>query len=211
MWASSPTALNRTNIARISYVKYSTGANKTTRTVHRAFGKPDQTAARRAFLADRAIGEWHAETKCLFCASALFRTLASLFCILFSDKPEKSMPPEARPCCAKEISRTANIKKALCRSREPFARYEIGRKESIELLSVLASSFRLLLTLQAGAHIMFSLLDFSDNASLCAAALEPLESIFQGFAFLDANFRHRFPSLRRNRLDPDCFQGHSLA
>ena len=28
-------------------------------------------------------------------ATALFRTPASLFCILFSDKPEKSMPPEA--------------------------------------------------------------------------------------------------------------------
>ena len=44
-------------------------------------------------------------------ATALFRVPASLFCILFSDKPEKSMPPEARPCCAKEISRTANIKR----------------------------------------------------------------------------------------------------
>ena len=211
MWASSPTALHRTDIVRISYVKYSTGANRMICMTYRALRKPGQTAARRAFLTGRAIGEWHAETKCLFCASALFRTPASLFCILFSDKPEKSMPPEARPCCAKKNGRTANIKKALCRSREPFARYEIGRKESIELLSVLASSFRLLLTLQAGAHIMFSLLDFSDNASLCTAALEPLESIFQGFAFLDANFRHRFPSLRRNRLDPDCFQGHSLA
>ena len=211
MRASSPTTLNRTNIVRIPYVKYSSGANRMICTTYRALRKPGQTAARRAFLTGRAIGEWHAETKCLFCASALFRTPASLFCILFSDKPEKSMPPEARPCCAKKNGRTANIKKALCRSREPFARYEIGRKESIELLSVLASSFRLLLTLQAGAHIMFSLLDFSDNASLCTAALEPLESIFQGFAFLDANFRHRFPSLRRNRLDPDCFQGHSLA
>ena len=34
---------------RIPYVKYSTGANKTTRTVYRAIGKPHQTAARRAF------------------------------------------------------------------------------------------------------------------------------------------------------------------
>ena len=33
------------------------------------------------------------------------------FCILFSDKPEKSMPPEARPCCAKKNGRTANIKR----------------------------------------------------------------------------------------------------
>ena len=180
-------------------------------TTYRALRKPDSTAARRAFLADRAIGEWHIETKCLFRRDSAISYPGVSFLHTFSDKPEKSMPPEARPCYAKEIGRTANIKKALCRSREPFARYEIGRKESIELLSVLASSFRLLLTLQAGADIMLSLLDFSDNASLCTAALEPLESIFQGFAFLDANFRHRFPSLRRNRLDPDCFQGHSLA
>ena len=34
---------------RIPYVKYSTGANEATRTVYRAFGKPNQTAARRAF------------------------------------------------------------------------------------------------------------------------------------------------------------------
>ena len=44
---------------RIPYVKYSTGANKTTRTVYRALGKPNQTAARRAFLAERTIGERH--------------------------------------------------------------------------------------------------------------------------------------------------------
>ena len=30
---------------RLPYVKYSTGANKATRTVHRAIGKPNQTAA----------------------------------------------------------------------------------------------------------------------------------------------------------------------
>ena len=102
------------------------------------------------------------------------------------------------------------MKAALCFRRAPLISWFSRKKgELVELLSVLASSFRLLLTLQAGAHIMFSLLDFSDNASLCTAALEPLESIFQGFAFLDANFRHCFPSLRRNRLNPDCFQGRS--
>ena len=53
---------------RLPYVKYSTGANRTTCTAYRALGKPDSTAARRAFLAGRIIGEWHAETKCLFCA-----------------------------------------------------------------------------------------------------------------------------------------------
>ena len=44
MWASSPTALNRTKIVRIPYVKYSTGANGTTRTEYCALGKPNQTA-----------------------------------------------------------------------------------------------------------------------------------------------------------------------
>ena len=48
---------------RLPYVKYSTGANETTRSVCRAIGKPDQTAARRAFLAGRIIVEWHAEAK----------------------------------------------------------------------------------------------------------------------------------------------------
>ena len=42
---------------RLPYVKYSTGANKTIRTAYCALGKPNQTAARRAFLAGRAIGE----------------------------------------------------------------------------------------------------------------------------------------------------------
>ena len=196
---------------RLPYVKYSTGANKTTCTACRALGKPNQTAARRAFLTGRAIGEWHAEVKCFFRRdSAISFPSASFLSILFW-QDRKEWAAGGTPLLCKEKWQNSQYKKALCRSREPFARYEIGRKESIELLSVLASSFRLLLTLQAGAHIMFSLLDFSDNASLCTAALEPLESIFQGFAFLDANFRHRFPSLRRNRLDPDCFQGHSLA
>ena len=54
---------------------------------------------------------------------------------------------------------------------------------------------------------MLSLLDLGDDAGLGAAALEPLESILQGLAFLDANFRHCFPSLRCSRLNPGCFQG----
>ena len=51
---------------RLPYVKYSTGADRTTRTVLRALGKPNRTAARRAFLAGSAIGEWYAEAKCFF-------------------------------------------------------------------------------------------------------------------------------------------------
>ena len=64
--ASAPTNLLVLEMPRLPYVKYSTGANETTRTAYRALGKPDWTAARRAFLAGRTIGEWYAETKCFF-------------------------------------------------------------------------------------------------------------------------------------------------
>ena len=49
MWASAPTSLRKSHTLRIPYVKYSTGANETTCTAYRALGKPDSTAARRAF------------------------------------------------------------------------------------------------------------------------------------------------------------------
>ena len=55
--ASAPTSLLILETLRISYVKYSTGANEATRIVYRALGKPDSMAAQRAFLAGRAIGE----------------------------------------------------------------------------------------------------------------------------------------------------------
>ena len=69
---------------RLPYVKYSTGANKTTRAVYRALGKPDQAAARRAFLTGRTIGEWYAEAKCFFRrVSAISYPSASFLPILF--------------------------------------------------------------------------------------------------------------------------------
>ena len=69
---------------RLPYVKYSTGANEATRTVYRAIGKPNQTAARRAFLEGRAIGEWYAEAKCFFRRdSAICGPSASFLPILF--------------------------------------------------------------------------------------------------------------------------------
>ena len=66
----------------------------------------------------------------------------------------------------------------------------------VELSLVLTGSFRLLLTLQAGADVMLALLNFSDNALLGTATLETTPSALQRFVFLDANFRHCFPSLR---------------
>ena len=66
----------------------------------------------------------------------------------------------------------------------------------IELSLVLTGSFRLLLTLQAGADVMLALLDFSDNALLGAATLKATQCGLQRLVSLDANFRHCFPSLR---------------
>ena len=72
----------------------------------------------------------------------------------------------------------------------------ITGRESIELLSVLASSFRLLLTLQAGADVMLALLNFGDNALLGTAALKSLERVVQRLILLDVDFRHFIPSLQ---------------
>ena len=82
--ASNPISLLISETLRIPYVKYSTGANKATCTACRALGKPDWTAARRAFLAGRAFGEWYAESKCLFRrVSAISFSSASFLPILF--------------------------------------------------------------------------------------------------------------------------------
>ena len=47
-------------------------------------------------------------------ATALFRSPASLFCILFSDKPEKSMPPEASRAIRRKIKNRRNASGGLC-------------------------------------------------------------------------------------------------
>ncbi len=80
---SSPTIFNRTSIVRIPYVKYSTGANETARTAHRALGKPNRTAARRAFLTGSAIGEWQAEAKCFSARQRYFASQRPFLPYLF--------------------------------------------------------------------------------------------------------------------------------
>ena len=75
--------------------------------------------------------------------------------------------------------------------------HEIKRDfQLVELSLVLTGSFRLLLTLQAGADVMLALLVLTDNALLGNAALKTTQSALQRFVLLDANFRHCFPSLR---------------
>ena len=76
---------------------------------------------------------------------------------------------------------------------------QVGSKHNargilIELSLVLTGSFRLLLTLQAGADVVLALLNFSDNALLGAATLKTAQCGLQRLVFLNANFRHCFPS-----------------
>ena len=74
----------------------------------------------------------------------------------------------------------------------PFG-YSISFKLSlIETLLVLASSLRLLATLDAGAFIMLSLTDFSDDASLCTATLKTLQCAVDGLAVLNMDLRHLY-------------------
>ena len=82
-----------------------------------------------------------------------------------------------------------------------------GKSETSSL--VLASSFRLLLPLETRADVMLSLLNFCDNAISLATSLETLQCALQRLVLFDTDFRHLFPSLRRNRLNPGCFQGRS--
>ena len=59
-------------------------------------------------------------------------------------------------------------------------------------LLVLTSGLRLLATLDAGALIMLSLTNLSQNASLSAATLETLQSAVDGFVFLNMDLRHLY-------------------
>ena len=94
MWASTPTKSLRSEMPRIPYVKYSTGANIAIRKNHRALRKPDSTVARRAFLDRRCNDNTQNVTTRFSARKRYFASPAPLFCILFSGKTEKSMPAE---------------------------------------------------------------------------------------------------------------------
>ena len=58
----------------------------------------------------------------------------------------------------------------------------------IALVLVLARRLRFLAAFHAGALILFLFPQIGENARLGAAALEPLQSVIQGLAFLDVDF-----------------------
>ena len=108
MWASTPTDLIRSEIFRITYVKYSTGANrkalKNQNTNQRSVCVLERTsngmdelsrlrgsegygvcedAARRAFLDRRCNEKTHNETKCFFARQRYFASCASFLHTFF--------------------------------------------------------------------------------------------------------------------------------
>ena len=60
----------------------------------------------------------------------------------------------------------------------------------VELLTVLASGLRLLAALHAGALIVLTLTDLSQNARLGAATLKALQGALQRLIFTNTDFRH---------------------
>ena len=114
----------RTDVVRIPYVKYSTGANKATRTAHRAIGKPDSTVARRAFLTGRAIGEWHAESKSFLRDSAIKSFQRSFLPYLFC-QDRKDMARGAADAASQIAPRLRRI-----RTAPPEASHAIRRKKT---------------------------------------------------------------------------------
>ena len=87
---------NTLRLFRISYVKYSTGANITIRTIYRALRKPDSTVAQRAFLDCRCNDNTQNGTTCFSARQRYFASPSTLFSTIFSLAREKMVPPEAQ-------------------------------------------------------------------------------------------------------------------
>ena len=78
---------------RLSYVKYSTGANKATRTAYRALGKPDWPAARRAFRRRKQNDNTYNEK--LFRRDSAISRLQRLFFAYFFLTSQKKVCPRS--------------------------------------------------------------------------------------------------------------------
>lgn len=73
----------------------------------------------------------------------------------------------------------------------------VGFSDRLSVLALLgASSLRLLAALYARAFIMLTLAELGKHTRLRTGTLKSSQRTVQGFIFLYADFRHRFPSLR---------------
>ena len=78
----------------------------------------------------------------------------------------------------------------------------------IELLTVLTSGLGLLAALDAGALVVLTLTDLSQDTRLGAAALEALQSALQRLIFTNTNFRHLYFPPSGASGDPRTRKGH---
>ena len=100
---------------RISYVKYSTGANITTCVVCRAMRKPNSTVARRAFCLRKEKRQHAQRNDTPFCASALFRVLRLFFAYFFLARQKWDQTANQRSVCC--LERTSSGMDETCRLR----------------------------------------------------------------------------------------------
>ena len=96
LWVIRDAALARRTAYRLPYVKYSTGANKATRTAHRALGKPDWTAARMAFGLRKRNDKTQDGANCFIRRDSAISRPNGLFFHIFSAMTEKIWPAERR-------------------------------------------------------------------------------------------------------------------
>ena len=82
-WTDQRGSRNTLRLSRLPYVKYSTGANVTTRTLYRALRKPDSTVARRAFLDRQCNEKTYNGTNCLSARKRYFASCASFLHTFF--------------------------------------------------------------------------------------------------------------------------------
>ena len=86
----------RSEMYRISYVKYSTGANVTTRTLYRAMQKPDSTVARKGVRTTESVTEIRTTERYAFSRVSAISFSSVLFFHIFSRKREKIWSPKAQ-------------------------------------------------------------------------------------------------------------------
>ena len=136
LWVIRDAALARRTAYRLPYVKYSTGANKATRTAHRALGKPDWTAARRAFGLRKRNDKTQDGANCFIRRDSAISRPNGLFFHIFSAMTEKIWPAERRMRRA-ESHRDSGAKKplpgALQRIEERFAAGYVRRGRPVRI------------------------------------------------------------------------------
>ena len=106
---------NTLRLFRLSYVKYSTGANIAAHTLYRALRKPNSTVARRAFLDRWCNDNTKNVTTCFSARKRYFRVLRLFFAYFFLERQKCSQTANQRSVCC--LERTSSEMDETCRLR----------------------------------------------------------------------------------------------